>query len=91
MPGEVGDPKAPAAGTTATRRRADGRPLLSYEEMRAQLCERYGWTFDQVDELDFDRLASAWRGGKRPKGVAVDSDDDVAPIGRHWRRYYHGL
>jgi hypothetical protein len=64
---------------------------VSYEEVRAKLALTYGWTFDSIDGMSFDQIASALRHGKRKKGVPVSSDDDVRALARQWRRFLPGL
>lgn len=44
-----------------------------------------------IDEMDFERIGSAYRSGKPAGGIAISSADDVLKISRNWRQYYHGL
>lgn len=61
---------------------------MTYDEVREALCIRYaGWTFDTVDNMTFDQIEIAWNRGKKAKGLAVNSDEDVERINREWRRY----
>lgn len=60
---------------------------MSYEEVRAELAERYGWTFDVIDGMSFEQLESAVLGGKRSKGIPVESNADAEQVARDWRKY----
>lgn len=60
---------------------------MSYEELRAQLAEHYGWTFDAIDTMTFDQIESAWTGGKKSKGIPVRSKEEAMEINRNWRRH----
>ena len=62
---------------------------MSYEELRADLCEAYpGWTFEAIDDMSFEQIESACRRGKKSKGIPVHSDEEVREIARNWRKYY---
>lgn len=76
--GDVVDPDVP-----------EGR--MGYEEIRAGLCEKYGWPLEYVDDLPFELIKSAWADGKRQKGLAVTCIEDANEVYRTWRRYVHGL
>jgi hypothetical protein len=60
---------------------------MEYEELRAHLAERYGWSFDIIDGMTFDQIESAWTGGKRSKGIPVRSMDEAMAVNRNWKRY----
>jgi len=60
---------------------------MEYEQLRAQLAEHYGWTFEAIDTMTFDQIESAWTGGKRRKGIPVRSNEEMQEISRNWRRY----
>jgi hypothetical protein len=60
---------------------------MTYEEVRAKLAEMYGWTFSTIDDMSFEQIESAWRGGKPDTGFPVRSLDDVQNIRRNWRKY----
>lgn len=64
---------------------------MSYEELRARLAERYGWSFSTIDDMDFDQIASAWRSGQRLRGVTIRDEADVNAMRRDWRLFYFGL
>lgn len=68
------------------------RRLLDYEEMRGVIAERYGWTFDAIDALDFDRIASAWRhlAGKSQAATTVPCDPRAATWGDYLKELVHG-
>ena len=50
------------------------------------MAEKYGWTFDEIDDMSFEQISSALDDGKRPKGIAVKSADDVKEINKYWRK-----
>ncbi len=60
---------------------------MTYEEVRAELCERYGWGFDQVDNLTFDQIESAWVGGKRGPVLRTKSIKELRDMARDWRKH----
>lgn len=61
---------------------------MSYEKLRADLCRAYpGWTFDVVDGMSLEQIASACSSGERPRGIPVASAGDIARITRDWRKY----
>ncbi len=60
---------------------------MTYEEIRAQLAELYGWTFEVIDGMSFEQIGSALRGGRPPKGLAVHSAEQVMDIARNWRKH----
>lgn len=41
------------------------------------LCERYGWTFDTVDNMSFEQIWSAMSGGKKFEGIEVQTVAEV--------------
>jgi hypothetical protein len=51
------------------------------------LAERYGWTFDAIDEMSFEQIESACRGGK-PEKLTARSLDEAVEIAKNWREYY---
>ncbi len=59
---------------------------MSYERIRAALCEQYGWTFAVVDEMSLEQIESACAGGKQSRGMPVNSVEDVKRLARNWRR-----
>ena len=61
---------------------------MTYEEVRAELAEQFGWTFAAIDDMTFEQIDSARRMGKRSPGIPVGSDEDVKEINRNWRKYY---
>jgi hypothetical protein len=50
---------------------------------------RYGWTFSEVDEMDFELIDDAWNEGKavslKPSSIA-----DLEYMSVNWRRYIKG-
>lgn len=68
------------------RAAANSACQLDYPEWRSVIAERYGWTFDHIDCMNFDRIAMAWRhlSSKKPR-VRDDADD---PDARTWRAYF---
>jgi hypothetical protein len=61
---------------------------VSYEEIRADLCEGYGWSFADVDGMSFEQIDSACRHGKKREGIPIATAEDVHRIARDWRKYY---
>ncbi len=59
---------------------------MSYPELQAHLAEKYGWSFEQIDDMSFEQISSALDDGKKPKGIIVKSADDVKEINKHWRK-----
>ena len=80
-PRELGDTIEPDTG-------GEGLP---YTEVRAKLCETYGWTFEYVDGLSFEQIRMAWSGGKGAQGLPVEDAAQAAHVYEHWRDYVHGL
>ncbi|MHC5540623.1 hypothetical protein ACYOEI_20590, partial [Singulisphaera rosea] len=68
-----------------------GDPEPTYERIRAQLAQAYGWTFATIDEMSFDAIDSALREGKPPAGVEISCAEDIAEVSKNWRLYYQGL
>lgn len=64
---------------------------MTYEQIRAGLAEKYGWTFDVIDNMSFDAIESALVGTKKRTGLAITDDSEVFEMARNWRRYYQGL
>lgn len=79
--GEVGDIITPDSGGS----------VPSYTEIRATLCERYGWTLEYVDHLSFESIVSAWTAGKGGDGVSVSDASDAEHVSANWRSYVRGL
>lgn len=62
---------------------------MSYEEVRVGLCRLYpGWTFDTIDNMSFEQIESALNEGKKPKGLTIESHEQLADINKNWRLYY---
>lgn len=79
--GEIGDVINPDPGGS----------VPAYTEIRAALCERYGWTLEYVDGLPFEAIVSAWTAGKTTTGVSVSDADDAEHVNANWREYVRGL
>lgn len=61
---------------------------MSYEQVRADLCEMYpGWTFETIDGMSFEQIDSACRRGRKEK-LVVQSIEEAREINRNWREYY---
>ena len=60
---------------------------MTYEELRAKLAELYGWDFATIDEMSWDQINSACRGGKPRGGIPVHTVEEVREIARNWRKY----
>lgn len=61
---------------------------MRYEEIRAELAAIYHWPFAVIDGMSFEQIDSAMRGGKRPKGIPIESIEQAQDIARNWRRYW---
>jgi hypothetical protein len=65
--------------------------IRDYDEMRSIIAQRYkGWTFDYIDNLDFDRIDAAWRGLCEKKPPAPPPELGP-PAGPTWRQYLDDL
>lgn len=60
---------------------------MTYEEVRARLAEDFGWTFDQIDDMSFEQIASALSRGEQSKGIAISSAEEALEITENWREY----
>jgi hypothetical protein len=61
---------------------------VSYEEIRADLAERYHWTFDTIDNMSLEQIASAMSSGKKPKGIPIENAEEAKDMTKNWRIYY---
>lgn len=62
---------------------------MTYEETRCLLAERYGWTFDTIDDMSFEQISLALGGGKeRNKSIEIESMADIAWIQANLRKVY---
>jgi hypothetical protein len=61
---------------------------MSYEEMRCKLAEVYGWSFRDIDDMSFEQIDSAWRGGKKDNRMSIDSFDDVKWLAENSRKVW---
>ena len=59
---------------------------MSYPELQAHLAEKYGWSFETIDNMSFEQITSALTDGKKQEGIPVKSVEDVEKINRNWRK-----
>lgn len=64
---------------------SNSRRVVAYAEMRNVLAERFGWSYSQVDEMDFGRIREAWLHVCGKTARNHDLDDDDSDEVRQWR------
>ena len=61
---------------------------MSYTEIRAELAEQYGWSFDVIDNMSFEQIVDARCGGKpESDGVPFESVEQFHEIQQNRRKY----
>jgi hypothetical protein len=63
---------------------------VTYEEQQASLADRYGWTYEEIDNMTFTQIHNAICEGKTERRFPIRSHDDLIRLNRRMRRILLG-